>query len=143
MLSKINNAAETEIKKNTEPNEPRVFACLLALNEKKGEKKIVLLVKMKVSSEHGSAFSPYGSAKNVHASGARRPLFVSPSSLPKMCLVCVDMARDTPGSPMSRPRDLGVVGATATLTSGAYHAAATDPTALHGRAFQQKILEVM
>ena len=94
---------------------------------------------MKVSWEHGSAFSPYCS-RNVRGS----PLFISPSGLPDMCLVCIDMARDTPGSPMSRPRDLGAGGgATATLTSGAYHAVATDQSALHGRAFQQKILEVM
>ncbi|KAI4480596.1 hypothetical protein M0804_010149 [Polistes exclamans] len=57
------------------------------------------------------------------------------------------MARDTPGSPMSRSRDLGSGGgaATATLTSGAYHAAVattTDPTTLHGHALQQKILEL-
>ncbi|XP_076169291.1 histone deacetylase 4 isoform X4 [Ptiloglossa arizonensis] len=54
-----------------------------------------------------------------------------------------DMARDTPGSPMSRPRDLvgGVAGAATTLTSSAYHAASGDPTALHGHALQQKILE--
>ncbi|KAK0174854.1 hypothetical protein PV327_010575 [Microctonus hyperodae] len=51
------------------------------------------------------------------------------------------MARDTPGSPMSRPRDLATGNATATLTSGAYHAAATDPATLHGHALQQKILE--
>ncbi|XP_076244011.1 histone deacetylase 4 isoform X2 [Calliopsis andreniformis] len=54
-----------------------------------------------------------------------------------------EMARDTPGSPMSRPRDLvgGVGGAAATLTSSAYHAASSDPTTLHGHALQQKILE--
>lgn len=54
------------------------------------------------------------------------------------------MARDTPGSPMSRPRELvgGVGGAATTLTSSAYHTASTDPTALHGHALQQKILEV-
>jgi len=62
----------------------------------------------------------------------------------------VEMARDTPGSPMPRPRDLGAGGgggaATVTLTSGAYHAAAaaaaTDTASLHGNALQQKILEV-
>ncbi|XP_043264566.1 histone deacetylase 4 isoform X3 [Colletes gigas] len=55
-----------------------------------------------------------------------------------------EMARDTPGSPMSRPRDLvgGVGGTAATLTSSAYHAASGDPTALHGHALQQKILEL-
>lgn len=54
------------------------------------------------------------------------------------------MARDTPGSPMSRPRDLigGVGGAAAALSSSAYHAASSDPNALHGHALQQKILEV-
>ncbi|KZC05441.1 Histone deacetylase 4 [Dufourea novaeangliae] len=55
------------------------------------------------------------------------------------------MARDTPGSPMSRPRDLvgGVGGATATLTTSAYHTTSSDPTAtLHGHALQQKILEL-
>ncbi|XP_053983205.1 histone deacetylase 4 isoform X2 [Hylaeus anthracinus] len=55
-----------------------------------------------------------------------------------------EMARDTPGSPMSRPRELvgGVGAAAATLTSSAYHAASGDPTALHGHALQQKILEL-
>ncbi|XP_076670037.1 histone deacetylase 4 isoform X3 [Andrena cerasifolii] len=55
-----------------------------------------------------------------------------------------EMARDTPGSPMSRPRDLigGVGGAAAALTSSAYHAASSDPNALHGHALQQKILEL-
>ncbi|XP_066595945.1 histone deacetylase 4 isoform X7 [Prorops nasuta] len=56
-----------------------------------------------------------------------------------------EMARDTQGSPMSRPRDLassGGGGATATLTSGAYHATTADPAALHGHALQQKILEL-
>ncbi|XP_029042665.1 histone deacetylase 4 isoform X14 [Osmia bicornis bicornis] len=55
-----------------------------------------------------------------------------------------EMARDTPGSPMSRPRELvgGVGGAATTLTSSAYHTASTDPTALHGHALQQKILEL-
>ncbi|XP_017879936.1 histone deacetylase 4 isoform X3 [Ceratina calcarata] len=54
-----------------------------------------------------------------------------------------EMARDTPGSPMSRPRDLvtGVAGAATTLTPSAYHAAAADP-ALHGHMLQQKILEL-
>lgn len=67
------------------------------------------------------------------------------------CFVCVDMARDTPGSPMSRSaRDqLAAAAATATLTSGAYHVtaatehAAAAAVALHGNALQQKILEVM
>lgn len=62
------------------------------------------------------------------------------------CYMCVEMARDTPGSPMPRPRDLGAGGgggaATATLTSGAYHAAAADTANMHGHALQQKILEV-
>ncbi|KMR02735.1 histone deacetylase 4 [Lasius niger] len=62
------------------------------------------------------------------------------------CYMCVEMARDTPGSPMPRPRDLGAGGgggaATATLTSGAYHAAAADTASLHGHALQQKILEL-
>ncbi|XP_076291494.1 histone deacetylase 4 isoform X16 [Lasioglossum baleicum] len=57
-----------------------------------------------------------------------------------------EMARDTPGSPMSRPRDLvgGVGGATATLTPNVYHTASGDPTTatLHGHALQQKILEL-
>ncbi|XP_044597333.1 histone deacetylase 4 isoform X5 [Cotesia glomerata] len=53
-----------------------------------------------------------------------------------------DMARDTPGSPMSRPRDLAAGGATATLTSGAYHVSTTDPQTLHDHALQQKILEL-
>ncbi|XP_011874063.1 PREDICTED: histone deacetylase 4 isoform X3 [Vollenhovia emeryi] len=62
------------------------------------------------------------------------------------CYMCVEMARDTPGSPMPRPRDLGAGGgggaATATLTSGAYHAAATEPGVLHNHALQQKLLEL-
>ncbi|XP_017760370.1 PREDICTED: histone deacetylase 4 isoform X4 [Eufriesea mexicana] len=55
-----------------------------------------------------------------------------------------EMARDTPGSPMSRPRDLvgGVGGATTTLTSSGYHAASGDPANLHGHVLQQKILEL-
>jgi len=61
--------------------------------------------------------------------------------------MCIEMARDTPGSPMPRPRDLGAGSgggaATATLTSGAYHAAAADAANMHGQhALQQKILEV-
>lgn len=92
---------------------------------------------MKVSVDHGSAFSPYNS-KTVRAS----PVYIAPG-LPDMCIVCVDMARDTPGSPMSRPRDLAAGGATATLTSGAYHVSTADPQNLHNHALQQKILEVM
>ncbi|XP_018353431.1 PREDICTED: histone deacetylase 4 isoform X6 [Trachymyrmex septentrionalis] len=57
-----------------------------------------------------------------------------------------EMARDTPGSPMPRPRDLGAGGggsaATAILTSGTYHTAAADTTNMHGHALQQKILEL-
>ncbi|XP_011303801.1 histone deacetylase 4 isoform X6 [Fopius arisanus] len=53
-----------------------------------------------------------------------------------------EMARDTPGSPMSRPRDLVTSGATATLTSGAYHGSTNDAQTLHGHALQQKILEL-
>ncbi|CAL7941586.1 unnamed protein product [Xylocopa violacea] len=55
-----------------------------------------------------------------------------------------EMARDTPGSPMSRSRDLvsGVGGAATTLTSGAYHTTSNDPAALHGHMLQQKILEL-
>ncbi|XP_011496681.1 PREDICTED: histone deacetylase 4 [Ceratosolen solmsi marchali] len=60
-----------------------------------------------------------------------------------------DMARDTPGSPMSRSAReqlAAAAGATATLTSGAYHAAehaaAAAAAALHGNALQQKILEL-
>ncbi|XP_034940761.1 histone deacetylase 4 isoform X3 [Chelonus insularis] len=90
---------------------------------------------MKVSVDHASAFTPYCS-KTVRA----LPLCLA-SSLSDMCIVCVDMARDTPGSPMSRPRDLVAGGATATLTSGAYHSPVTDPSTLHGHALQQKILE--
>ncbi|XP_032456631.1 histone deacetylase 4 isoform X4 [Nasonia vitripennis] len=62
-----------------------------------------------------------------------------------MCFVCVDMARDTPGSPMSRSavrEQLAAGAAAATLTSGAYHAAAEHAAVtLHGNALQQKILE--
>lgn len=63
------------------------------------------------------------------------------------CYMYIEMARDTPGSPMPRPRDLGAGGggsaATATLTSGTYHTAAADTTNMHGQhALQQKILEV-
>lgn len=92
---------------------------------------------MEVSVDHASAFSPYTSGSVRNSS-----LYLAPN-LPDMCYVCVDMARDMPGSPMSRPRDLAVGGATATLTSGAYHASATDPATMHGHALQQKILEVM
>ncbi|XP_046467928.1 histone deacetylase 4 isoform X6 [Neodiprion pinetum] len=54
-----------------------------------------------------------------------------------------DMARDTPGAPMSRPRDLASAGTTTTtVTSGAFHAAAPDSAALHGHALQQKILQL-
>ncbi|XP_063975199.1 histone deacetylase 4 isoform X7 [Diachasmimorpha longicaudata] len=53
-----------------------------------------------------------------------------------------EMARDTPGSPMSRPRDLVTSGATATLTSGAYRTSTNDAQTLHGHALQQKILEL-
>ena len=58
--------------------------------------------------------------------------------------VYTEMARDTPGSPMSRSRDLvgGVGGAATTLTSAGYHATSGDPAALHGHVLQQKILEV-
>ncbi|XP_020712488.1 histone deacetylase 4 isoform X12 [Athalia rosae] len=54
-----------------------------------------------------------------------------------------DMARDTPGAPMSRPRDLASAGTTTTMTSGAFHAAGgADSAALHGHALQQKILQL-
>lgn len=58
--------------------------------------------------------------------------------------VYTEMARDTPGSPMSRSRDLvgGVGGAATTLTSAGYHTTSGDPAALHGHVLQQKILEV-
>lgn len=55
-----------------------------------------------------------------------------------------EMARDTPGSPMSRPRDLvgGVGATTTTLTSSGYHTGSADPSTLHGHVLQQKILEL-
>lgn len=58
---------------------------------------------------------------------------------------CTEMARDTPGSPMSRPRDLvgGVGATTTTLTSSGYHTGSADPSTLHGHVLQQKILEVV
>ncbi|XP_024939817.1 histone deacetylase 4 isoform X4 [Cephus cinctus] len=87
-----------------------------------------------MSSEH-----PPASAINAKEDVGYRSVEITPAftHLPQK-----DMARDTPGSPMSRPRDLVSGGATATLTSGAYHTAPTDPTALHGHALQQKILEL-
>lgn len=114
---------------------------------------------MRVHVERASAFERYLRAENSgakivgghhyhrtiaqrhHAGGAHGGI------LPDMCCcyMCIEMARDTPGSPMPRPRDLGTGGgggaATATLTSGAYHAAAID-TSQHDHALQQKILEV-
>ncbi|XP_033221341.1 histone deacetylase 4 isoform X4 [Belonocnema kinseyi] len=93
---------------------------------------------MKVSLDHGSAIRPYDPTKTRQISGG----FIEHSCLPKTFYMCVDMARDTPGSPISRPRDLGTGGATATLTSSTYHTSSTDPTTLHERALQQKILEL-
>lgn len=106
---------------------------------------------MKISVDQASsAFSPYRSTNSVRASSSSSSSSSSTTSsiylaqnLPDMCIVCVDMARETPGSPMSRPRDLATGGAKATLTSGAYHATSNDPLPLHGHALQQEILEVM
>ncbi|XP_071872273.1 histone deacetylase 4 isoform X2 [Bombus fervidus] len=54
-----------------------------------------------------------------------------------------EMARDTPDSPMSRPRDLvGGVGATTTLTTTSYHVSSGDSASLHGHVLQQKIFEL-
>jgi len=109
---------------------------------------------MKVYVERASAFDRYSRAgsSNVKLVGDihHRHATAHESMLPNVCCcyyMCVEMARDTPGSPMPRPRNLGAGGgggaATATLTSGAYHAAATDTANLHDHALQQKMLEVM
>lgn len=109
---------------------------------------------MKVYVERASAFDRYSRAgsSNVKFVGDihHRHATAHESMLPNVCCcyyMCVEMARDTPGSPMPRPRNLGAGGgggaATATLTSGAYHAAATDTANLHDHALQQKMLEVM
>lgn len=92
-----------------------------------------------MSIDHPSAFSPYVSSE----ASVNLQLAINPQSLPDMCIVCVDMARDTPGAPMSRPRDLASAGTTTTVTSGAFHAAGADSAAIHGHALQQKILQVM
>lgn len=114
---------------------------------------------MKVYVERASAFDRYpragssnvklaGDHHHRHGTIVHRHATIRENMLPDVCCcyyMCVEMARDTPGSPMPRPRDLGAGGgggaATATLTSGAYHAAATDTASLHGHALQQKILE--
>lgn len=114
---------------------------------------------MKVYVEQASAFDRYPRAESSsvklagghhrrHGTLVHRNAIAHESMLSDVCCyyMCVEMARDTPGSPMPRPRDLGAGGgggaATATLTSGAYHAAAADTASLHGHALQQKILEV-
>ena len=105
---------------------------------------------MRVSLEHASAFSPYRPVIPTLSTSAQRDAGINnnaSSLLTDLCFVCVDMARDTPGSPMSRSAREQLAGATATLTSGAYHVAAATAAAaehaLHGNALQQKILEVM
>ncbi|XP_067211637.1 histone deacetylase 4 isoform X4 [Linepithema humile] len=114
---------------------------------------------MRVHVERTSAFERYIRAENSSAKVVGGPHYhrtiaqrhargAYGGMLPDMCCcyMCIEMARDTPGSPMPRPRDLGTGGggggATATLTSGAYHAAATDTANLHDHALQQKILEL-
>lgn len=115
---------------------------------------------MRVHVERASAFDRYlrgenSSAKIIvvgggAAAGHRRLGAIhvrgSHGMLPDLCCyMCIEMARDTPGSPMPRPRDLGAGGggaATATLTSGAYHAATTDSASLHDHELQQKMLKV-
>lgn len=112
---------------------------------------------MRVHVERTSAFERYLRAESSNAKivgghhyhrtiAQRHARGAHSGMLPDMCCcyMCIEMARDTPGSPMPRPRDLGTGGgaATATLTSGAYHAAATDAASLHDHALQQKILEV-
>lgn len=130
--------------------------------------------RMRLSLEHASAFSPYKPLLLPPPPAHQTPLNFSKHHrhqhhhdvtsennnnshssddddselLPSVCFVCVDMARDTPGSPMSRSavrEQLQAAGAAAaTLTSGAYHAAAEHAAVtLHGNALQQKILEVM
>lgn len=128
--------------------------------DKIGKERNIYLVKkkkrntMKVYVERTSAFDRYSRAgsSNVKLVGDihHRHATAHESMLPNGCCcyyMCVEMARDTPGSPMPRPRNLGAGGgggaATATLTSGAYHAAATDTANLHDHALQQKMLEVM
>ncbi|XP_032690641.1 histone deacetylase 4 isoform X5 [Odontomachus brunneus] len=110
---------------------------------------------MRVYVERASAFDRYPrgenpSAKIVVGGGSRHVGAIhvrgSPHGmLPDLCYMCIDMARDTPGSPMPRPRDLGAGGggaAAATLTSGAYHAATTDSASLHDHELQQKMLKL-
>lgn len=112
---------------------------------------------MRVYVERASAFDRYPRGENPSAKiaadggGGRHHVGAihlrgSPHSmLPDLCYMCIDMARDTPGSPMPRPRDLGAGGggaAAATLTSGAYHAATTDSASLHDHELQQKMLKV-
>ncbi|XP_072745227.1 histone deacetylase 9 isoform X2 [Anoplolepis gracilipes] len=115
---------------------------------------------MKIYMERASAFERYPRAESSsvklagdhhyhHGSSVHRHAITHESMLSDVCCcyyMCVEMARDTPSSPMPRPRDLGAGGgggaATATLTSGAYHAAATDTANLHGHALQQRILEL-
>jgi hypothetical protein len=109
--------------------------------------------RLRLEQGSGSAFSPYmpTAPTSTTAMAAASPRGADePSLKPGFCFVCVDMARDTPGSPMSRSAReqlAAAAGATATLTSGAYHAAehaaAAAAAALHGNALQQKILEVM
>lgn len=89
---------------------------------------------------HGTIIHQHGS----DSGGTHRDML---SDMYCCCYMCIEMARDTPGSPMPRPRDLDASGgggaATATLTSGAYHAAAVDNANMHGQhVLQQKILEV-
>lgn len=116
---------------------------------------------MRVYVERANAFDRYprgenSSAKIVGGGGVAGRHHVgaihvrggggSHGMLPDLCCyMCIEMARDTPGSPMPRPRDLGAGGggaATATLTSGAYHAATTDSASLHDHELQQKMLKV-
>ncbi|XP_025162173.1 histone deacetylase 5 isoform X11 [Harpegnathos saltator] len=75
--------------------------------------------------------------ETIHVQGGRRHDILLPDLC---CYMCIEMARDTPGS---RPRDLGAGGggaATATLTSGAYHA--DSAASLHDHELQQKMLKL-
>lgn len=94
---------------------------------------------MKISFNHKSAFRPYDQTKSRQCFGRS---LNGQLGLSETFYMFVDMARDTPGSPISRSRDLGAGGATATLTSSTYHTSSSEAT-LHERALQQKILEVM
>ncbi|XP_023245455.1 histone deacetylase 4 isoform X3 [Copidosoma floridanum] len=63
------------------------------------------------------------------------------SLIPSLRFVCLDMARDTPGSPMSRSAREQLAGAATLAASGALHAAEQAVVTIHESALQQKMLE--